>query len=264
MKKSSVGVALLGCAVIAVTPAFADHSWNNYHWARASNPLHLKVERQLSSQWNTSFSVAISDWDKSKVLDLAAGASNIGVSSKKCSALPGKALVCNDAYGRRGWLGIASIWLDGQAHITQATTKLNDSYHDFAPYNSSAWRALVTCQEIGHDFGLDHQDENFSNANLDTCMDYTNDPASNQHPNAHDYEQLADIYAHLDSYDTASAQSATNFGQRALGRAAPAATDSESGDGPEIPPRDRQPDLARAGDDGRQRLARKSVESAIT
>ncbi len=32
------------------------------------------------------------------------------------------------------------------------------------------------CQEIGHDFGLDHQDENFNNPNLGTCMDYTNDP----------------------------------------------------------------------------------------
>lgn len=29
-------------------------------------------------------------------------------------------------------------------------------------------------------------------------MDYTNDPTSNQHPNAHDYEMLETIYAHLD------------------------------------------------------------------
>lgn len=55
------------------------------------------------------------------------------------------------------------------------------------------------CQEIGHAFGLDHQDENFNNANLGTCMDYTNNPNSNQHPNAHDYEELGIIYNHLDS-----------------------------------------------------------------
>jgi hypothetical protein len=30
-------------------------------------------------------------------------------------------------------------------------------------------------------------------------MDYTNSPASNQHPNAHDYAQLSTIYAHVDS-----------------------------------------------------------------
>lgn len=54
------------------------------------------------------------------------------------------------------------------------------------------------CQEIGHTFGLTHQDVKFNNANLDSCMDYTSNPDSNQHPNAHDYEQLESIYAHLD------------------------------------------------------------------
>jgi hypothetical protein len=69
------------------------------------------------------------------------------------------------------------------------------------------------CQEIGHTFGLDHQDETFNNANLGTCMDYTNDPdggsggavaddPSNEHPNAHDFEQLETIYAHTDSTTT--------------------------------------------------------------
>ena len=55
------------------------------------------------------------------------------------------------------------------------------------------------CQEVAHTLGLDHQDENFSNPNLGTCMDYTNSPDSNQHPNAHDYDMLEQIYAHLDS-----------------------------------------------------------------
>jgi hypothetical protein len=58
------------------------------------------------------------------------------------------------------------------------------------------------CQEIGHIFGLDHQDENFGNGNLGSCMDYTNDPSSNQHPNEHDYEMLDTIYSHLDTTTT--------------------------------------------------------------
>ncbi len=64
------------------------------------------------------------------------------------------------------------------------------------------------CQEVGHTFGLDHQDENFNNANLGTCMDYTDDPdgtingePDNRYPNQHDFDQLADIYAHLNSTD---------------------------------------------------------------
>jgi hypothetical protein len=64
------------------------------------------------------------------------------------------------------------------------------------------------CQEIGHTFGLDHQDENFNNGNLGTCMDYTSNPdgpPSNTRPNQHDYDQLASIYSHLDSFSTAGA-----------------------------------------------------------
>ena len=71
---------------------------------------------------------------------------------------------------------------------------------------------MVACQEIAHDFGLDHQDAVFGNANLGTCMDYTSDPdgggaygPSNEHPNAHDFEQLETMYAHTDGYSTLSA-----------------------------------------------------------
>lgn len=114
--------------------------------------------------------------------------------------------VCNAAYGSNGWLGIASIWVKGD-HITQGTVKMNDTYFNTATYNTSAWRQFVVCQEIGHMFGLDHQDITFNNSNLGTCMDYTNDPdgtlynqLNNEHPNTHDYDELSTIYAHLDAF----------------------------------------------------------------
>jgi hypothetical protein len=65
------------------------------------------------------------------------------------------------------------------------------------------------CQEVGHDFGLDHQDEDFNNPPLSTCMDYTSDPTPNQHPNSHDYAQLELMYAHLDGFTTVSQSSAS-------------------------------------------------------
>ena len=68
---------------------------------------------------------------------------------------------------------------------------------------------MVVCQEVGHTFGLDHQDENFSNPNLGTCMDYTSNPVSNQHPNDHDYAMLASIYSHADSTTTAGQATAS-------------------------------------------------------
>lgn len=229
--------AFLAATIISVLPAaaFATHAWGNYHWARSANPLQLKIERQITTKWESAFYTAVSDWDKSDVLTLTPGSANAGVSSKKCTAITGKVLVCNDHYGQRGWLGIASIWADGNSHITKATTKLNDSYFDSATYNKPAWIALVTCQEIGHDFGLAHQDENFTNPNLNTCMDYTNSPDSNQHPNQHDYDELDIIYGHLDSYGTASlAAMATNFGIRIPGKPADAGSDAANtpGDSP--------------------------------
>ena len=68
----------------------------------------------------------------------------------------------------------------------KAVAKMNDTYHDAAPYNRDGWRDMVMCQEVGHTFGLGHQDENFSNGNLGTCMDYTSDPdgpPANRAPN---------------------------------------------------------------------------------
>ena len=233
MSMKIVRAALLSCAVLAVGPAMASHSWGNYHWARTSNPLYLTVERQIdANKWGTSYTGAVSDWTQSTVLELAGKISNVGTDPKKCTAITGKVLVCNAAYGRRGWLGIATIWASGN-HITKATTKLNDSYHDYSPYNTSAWRNFVTCQEIGHDFGLAHQDENFNNANLGSCMDYTNSPGTNQHPNKHDYDQLISIYGHTEGTNTSATQQ-TDFGERVPGRApvTPPGLNEAAGDSP--------------------------------
>ncbi|MEO8462804.1 MAG: hypothetical protein ABI555_06300, partial [Chloroflexota bacterium] len=149
------------------------------------------------------------DWTVSSVLDTTIVAGSAG-RVKQCRASSGTVQVCNATYGNNGWLGVASISITGGTHITQATVKVNDTYFNTTAYNTPAWRNLVMCQEVGHTLGLDHQDTNFSNANLGTCMDYTNDPSTNQHPNDHDYAQLETIYAHLDSTTTIS--SATTRG----------------------------------------------------
>jgi hypothetical protein len=191
-------LALAGAVALAlavVGTALANHAWGSYHWSRTSNPFTLQVGNNVSSGWDSNLDIAISDWAASDVLNLDKVAGN--GSGSTCSPTTGTIQVCNGAYGTTGWLGIAQIWVQ-QSHITQATTKVNDTYFGGAPYNTPSWKQLVMCQEVGHDFGLDHQDTNFNNPNLGTCMDYTNDPSSNQHPNAHDYEELDIIYAHLD------------------------------------------------------------------
>lgn len=195
-----------GLTLFAVTSiASATHSWAGFHWARTANPFTLKLGDNVASTWDAYLAEASSDWSQSNVLDTSIVPG--GTNPKNCRPTGGRIEVCNAKYGRNGWLGIAQVWVSGN-HITQAVAKMNDTYFNTATYNTPAWRRLVMCQEIAHGFGLDHQDENFSNANLGSCMDYTSDPdgpPSNEHPNAHDFEQLETIYAHLDSFTTLGA-----------------------------------------------------------
>lgn len=238
--KSVVRVAALAavCAVALSSPARADHWWGGYYWANGASRT-IKVNTAVSGAWISDpmagganhIVKAFQGWDKDTAakspLDLTGPTANAAVNPKTCKAIADQVVVCNARYGLNGWLGIASIWANGSKQITQATTKLNDSYYASAKYNTPAWRRMVSCQEIGHDFGLAHQNEIFDNANTGSCMDYTNAPAggvlggfnygpTNEYPNAHDYDMLATIYG------TASASLATgtgtDFGIRTVGQ----------------------------------------------
>ncbi len=198
-RKALFVVAALVVAGAAAGIAYANHSWGGYHWARTANPFTLKLGDNVSSVWDSYLGVASADWSASSVLDthVVAGL----VNPRNCRPTAGRVEVCNSKYGNNGWLGIAQIWVSG-LHITQGTAKMNDTYFNTSTYNTPSWRQLVICQEVAHAFGLDHQDENFDNLNLGTCMDYTSNPAGNEHPNQHDYDMLEEIYAHLDSVTT--------------------------------------------------------------
>lgn len=206
MKKFTIFTAAVIIIGLSASIALANHSWGNYHWARTANPFTLKLGDNVSLVWDSYLNTASNDWSQSLVLDtnVVPGLAN----PRTCRAVNGRAEICNSKYGNNGWLGMASIWVSGN-HITKGAVRMNDTYFNTAKYNKPAWKNLVVCQEVGHIFGLDHQDEDFNNTNLGTCMDYTSDPdgsiknqLSNEYPNAHDYEQLETIYSHLDSGNT--------------------------------------------------------------
>ncbi|MEK9186393.1 MAG: hypothetical protein AAB885_02280 [Patescibacteria group bacterium] len=209
IKKIIIAGVVLSFGAVAGL-AGASHSWGGYHWARTSNPFTVKLGDNLSTLWDSYLGTTSYDWSLSNVLDtsIVSGNSN----PKNCKPVAGRVEVCNNKYGRNGWLGIASVWVSG-THITQGAVKVNDTYFSTAKYNTPAWRNLVLCQEVGHAFGLDHQDEDFNNPPLGTCMDYSSDPTLNQHPNQHDYDMLEEIYAHLDTVTTLSQSSASSAGQ---------------------------------------------------
>src|SRR3989344_8707339 len=206
-KKLLVVAGLILSLGVFVTVASASHSWGKYHWNLSTaqsiaNPLKLG-DNLTTPAWSSSLTGASFDWNVSVLKNHVVAGTNTA-----CDPVLGGVEVCNNTYGNNNWLGIAQIWAyrgkDG--HIAQALVKVNDTYFSTPQYDTQAWRDFVICQEVGHTFGLDHQDVNFSNTNLGTCMDYTNDPdgklfvqLDNRHPNQHDYDMMTEIYAHINS-----------------------------------------------------------------
>lgn len=208
MNKKLFLILFVAAFLVAGTVS-ANHSWGNYHWGRTANPFLLELGSNVSSQWDAHLAGAASDWSLSSILDTVVAA---GKSKRNCRGTDGRVEVCSAGYGFTGWLGVAQIWVSGE-HITKGTVKVNDTYFDTPTYNTPEWRNLVMCQEVGHTLGLGHTDENFDNPPEGTCMDYTSDPAPNQHPNQHDYDMLETIYAHVDSVNTVGSQESSGNGK---------------------------------------------------
>ena len=206
-------IAFIAVALLLSTTAIADHA-GSHHWGRTANPFTLEVHDNVTAAWEPYLAGAQTGWSAAAVLDLNVLWGQPASSARNCTSASGRIEVCNAKYGTTGWLSITSMSVSGD-HITKASTKLNDTYFNVAPYNAAAWRRYTVCRELGRTLGLGYQDTTANNANLGSCMDTTDDPdggaggaspsdPSNEHPNAHDYEQLELVYAHLDGVNTYS------------------------------------------------------------
>ena len=218
----SMVVAIL---IVSAGPVQANHAWSTYHWATTVTPFTLQLGNNMTGDWPPHLATASADWSSTAYdgqtdafgtlvknplrTPVVAGASN-----RRCSATSGRVEVCNGKYGQNGWLGLAQIWLSN-GHIVQGTAKMNDTYFNTSTYNNPNEKLHVVCQEVGHTFGLDHQD--VSGASLNTCMDYFSNTGSNAsstastHPNLHDYGQLTKIYNHNDGYNSYTAAAAASL-----------------------------------------------------
>ncbi len=217
-RRSTMAMLAFALVVALQSSPSATHSWGGYHWARTANPFLVQLGNDVNPAWGAYLAVASFDWSQDLYRNPVRTAVVSGrTNPRNCRPTSGQDEICNATYGNTGWLGVAQIWVSGGNHITQGTVKLNDTYFNTSTYNTPAWRRFVVCQEVGHTFGLDHQNTNFNEPNLGTCMDYTNDPdgsvhgwLDNTHPNQHDYEELAIIYTHLDSTTTVTSSPAVS------------------------------------------------------
>jgi hypothetical protein len=213
------------------------HQWGSYKWKNptSGSPVQLNIRDNSRGAWAKEFGIAVADWeqphdvttmqmetypaeqlrsdrplqlwDQTRIPPIDLVASTGTLSAKQCRPTPGYIEVCTYPYGKKGWLGLAQIWLSG-GFITQATAKMNETYFTTAYYQNPAYyqgftgpaqavaadRQLVMCQEIAHGFGLDHDDETFPNKNTGTCMDYGNSPYLDEHPRFYDYVTLEQMY----------------------------------------------------------------------
>lgn len=203
--------ALLLLGVVALLPTTVDatHSWGPYHWQRTSAAIkNIPVRRYHSAIWVTRYNTAITDWRKSAMTKIRPYTAFIGGVNASCPTVTGAISSCDGSYGNTGWLGLATIYLTSGNHIAKGKSRVNNTYFNRSPYNTTAYRQFVICQEIGHNFGLGHVNEIFNNPNTGSCMDYTNDPdggaggasptdKNNMHPNAHDYSLINSKHNHI-------------------------------------------------------------------
>ena len=229
MKKLTCAILPFVLVAIAAAPASANHSWGGYHWARTSNPFTVKLVDNLSTaSWKAHLAAASShptenDWSDASVMDTTVVS---GSPNKRCAMRAGTVQVCNSKYGNNGWLGLATIYLTGGTHITQASAKMNDTYFNTSYYNNPNEKLHVMCQEVGHGFGLGHTSEDGSSQN--TCMDYFSNTGVNAtsttstRPHQHDYDTLAGIYSHTnDGLTTLASAASTSPGMAGRADAKP-------------------------------------------
>jgi len=174
--------------------AQAEHSWNDFHWARMSNPFTLQIIDSTTSTWDPAVVEAISLWSESIVVQPAITSANSNSRVRRdCSIVKGRLKVCNYNYGITGWYGQTVVWIDPYGHISGARIKLNDSYSGFW---NTVRRNHVACHEMGHVFGLWHTTAD------GTCLNLDYSDTEDQGPNAHDFEQIEIQNDHYDTYNS--------------------------------------------------------------
>jgi hypothetical protein len=108
MSKSRFAVVLCG-GVLAVlvlgAPLSADHSWNEYHWARTTSSFTLTIVNSLTAEWDPYAARAEADWSQSRKLDMAENPSGsvADVDRRRCQGITGQVHICRPTATTSGW-----------------------------------------------------------------------------------------------------------------------------------------------------------------
>lgn len=163
-------------------------------WQSNQNGLYLTVYNALSSDWYTYFDQGIYNWAYGHSPTSLQLTTIVIAADSACSSISGAVKVCNGNYGDTGWKGINEAMVTSSGFITESTAKMNDYY---LQGSTAGEKQYTMCHETGHAWGLNHQDEDFYNKDLGTCMDYVMDPQNNQNPDLVDFDILFKLYGYI-------------------------------------------------------------------
>jgi hypothetical protein len=181
-------------------------------WPSQGEGLELEMLNALDDTWQEEFTAALSDWENGDPDALTLIVKEDGV-DHNCTPVQGLMKVCNGNFGDTGWFGINQIIKRvPQNIILNSVAKMNEYYLLNA---DDIERQYTMCHEIGHGFGLRHTDENYDNADLGNCLDYTRTPANNLHPDTGNYQRLVSLYGEVPArrrrlWSSSSSSSPTN------------------------------------------------------
>ncbi|KAG7371919.1 hypothetical protein IV203_018061 [Nitzschia inconspicua] len=176
-------------------PYVGDNTTNVWLGTTGVGGLTLELWNALDDSWQTEFAESFSDWDTCNPNALTLSTQRIEV-DHACTHVTGVMKVCNGNHGETGWLGINEVTkIMPQNAIESSVAIMNEYYLNNAGYEE---RLYTMCHEIGHGFGLPHTDENFNNADLGNCLDYTTRPQNNLRPGEYNCNRLKTMYGSVD------------------------------------------------------------------
>lgn len=160
----------------------AQHSWENYHLP------HYAVERSVVVHNTSSYVPDLESWNTldGNPITLVDGGTGFTIEIR------------DGGDANSGWLGLASVWANGEGHISKGVVTMNLTL--LAKYDPNV-AAHVLAQELGHILGLDHQ-RGADDSAMDDCQGRGSgwlaclSSEAGTTPNAHDGEQLATKYQH--------------------------------------------------------------------
>jgi hypothetical protein len=208
MRHCAVSVIFLATTLGISAPANADHAIG-FSWPRTGPELTVPIVNNSGPAWQDAINTAVTNWNQSSVIESPLLPQENAAAA--CPLREGRIIICDNNWTTKEAKGyyVKIQWFTSQGVVGKATIKLNQRS---SLAETPLQKKRIVCLALGTVYGLDLQDFDFDNPDLEdgqgrtSCMDFSSTPDDNIQPNDHDYEQLEEIYA----------DSVTDFGMRSF------------------------------------------------